>query len=549
MYISKISVKNFRSIDFVENLELNKFNVFVGQNNHGKTNFFEAIEWFYNGSGSVDEIKRKGSKKDDEMFVEIEFTKVQQGLNNMKNEKNRTTLKNKIEDNENVKIICRLNDKQKVERKFFNPKTEEYESTGTGANNFLNDFLPKLQFVKTENNLKEIAKYGKTTEIGQMLSGVISEVLASEDEDYKNFLDIFERLFVGEGSQVSKKLTKIGKDVEAFLKKQFPECEQVEFNVKSPKFDDLLKNFETKVDDGYKTTAQEKGDGMQRALMLAIIQTYAEYRKENEKIKNFVFLVDEAELHLHPTAQRNLKEALMVLAEEDDQVLISSHSSVLISDEFESQKLFRVEKSEHKTNISEIKPSQKQDVVYELLGGSPGDLLLPRNFLVVEGLSESKFLTKVIERFYSDKPKIKILYAEGNHKEIEKSMHGINKAFIPLYEKSSSIYGDRLVLLCDKRDDSKHVDWNNFVNSYNELNERGQIIVLPEVALEIYYPVQWAKSFEELKKIQNQESKIALGREKVRLAEKVGLEISQNQFESEMNVIFEALKKCWDNAF
>jgi putative ATP-dependent endonuclease of the OLD family len=49
MYISKISVKNFRSIDFVENLELNKFNVFVGQNNHGKTNFFEAIEWFYSG--------------------------------------------------------------------------------------------------------------------------------------------------------------------------------------------------------------------------------------------------------------------------------------------------------------------------------------------------------------------------------------------------------------------------------------------------------------------------------------------------------------------
>jgi putative ATP-dependent endonuclease of the OLD family len=62
MYISKISVKNFRSIEFVENLELNKFNVFVGQNNHGKTNFFEAIEWFYSGSiGDLSEIRRKGS--------------------------------------------------------------------------------------------------------------------------------------------------------------------------------------------------------------------------------------------------------------------------------------------------------------------------------------------------------------------------------------------------------------------------------------------------------------------------------------------------------
>lgn len=55
---------------------------------------------------------------------------------------------------------------------------------------------------------------------------------------------------------------------------------------------------------------------MQRALMLSIIQAYADFRREREMAgKNFLFFIDEAEIHLHPTAQRNLKEALLSLSE------------------------------------------------------------------------------------------------------------------------------------------------------------------------------------------------------------------------------------------
>lgn len=46
MKICCIKVDNYRSIKHVD-LKLSKFAVFVGQNNHGKTNFFEAIQWFY----------------------------------------------------------------------------------------------------------------------------------------------------------------------------------------------------------------------------------------------------------------------------------------------------------------------------------------------------------------------------------------------------------------------------------------------------------------------------------------------------------------------
>jgi len=60
---------------------------------------------------------------------------------------------------------------------------------------------------------------------------------------------------------------------------------------------------------------------MQRAVMLSIIQAYAEYRRENGLENNFIFLIDEAELHLHPSAQRALKLALLDIANRGDQIL------------------------------------------------------------------------------------------------------------------------------------------------------------------------------------------------------------------------------------
>jgi putative ATP-dependent endonuclease of OLD family len=46
MKISKIRIENFRSIESAV-FEPTDFNIYVGQNNCGKTNFFEAIEFFF----------------------------------------------------------------------------------------------------------------------------------------------------------------------------------------------------------------------------------------------------------------------------------------------------------------------------------------------------------------------------------------------------------------------------------------------------------------------------------------------------------------------
>jgi len=56
MIITKIIVEHFRSIERIE-IDMDKFDIFVGQNNHGKTNFFEAVEWFYKSKSSSNDIR------------------------------------------------------------------------------------------------------------------------------------------------------------------------------------------------------------------------------------------------------------------------------------------------------------------------------------------------------------------------------------------------------------------------------------------------------------------------------------------------------------
>ena len=88
MKIKSIEIKNFRSIkDAI--IEMSDFNILVGQNNCGKTNFFEAVDLFYNGVPKKVDINSLKFKHDTslEIKVSISFSDCQEGASKMKNEK------------------------------------------------------------------------------------------------------------------------------------------------------------------------------------------------------------------------------------------------------------------------------------------------------------------------------------------------------------------------------------------------------------------------------------------------------------------------------
>lgn len=530
MKICSISILNFRSIKQAE-IICENFNVFVGQNNSGKTNLFEAIEFFYNGLGRGVSLQDIAFDRDidNEVVVEINFSGALGGIERMKNEKNATAMRTALEGND--KVVIRRSSKDIGKRKMIIDGTELNK---LGFDAALNDFLPKFEYIHTRQFYESLTKYAKTTPIGAMLSGVMSVIL-EKSIVYQEFQEKFNALFGSDDSDIRIEFDNLGERVKMNLEKQFPDCTKVRFEVTQPVFDDLLKNFETSVDDGVETLASEKGDGMQRALMLAIIQAYAEFRRQNEDIgKSFLFFIDEAELHLHPTAQRKLKNVLIELCQGIDQIFINTHSSVLVADSHSSQQIFKVEKNNKITTIDSVAEGQKEYIIFELLGGSPADLLLPNNFLIVEGASELELITTIINRFYCDMPKIQVIGANGDTDQAERTINAIEQAYKPL---NRSLYGNKVVILCDKPSAQREGGVNDFKQRHKQLLQNNQLFFLPTCSIEEYYPQPWHRTIAEEDAMN--------GHKKKQLGKLVGREITQHQFESDLETVFQALKECW----
>lgn len=540
MKIKRISIENFRSIKQA-NISVSDFNIFVGQNNCGKTNLFEALEFFFNGyKGDIRELIFKRSS-DLEMSVEIEFSDIQDGLSKMQNEKNKTTLSSKLGDADTACI--RRSSKDIKKRKLYISGNEVVPGTGFDA--ALNDFLPKFEYITTKQYYDSVAKYSKTTPIGAMLSNVLAAILQT-NQQYKEFQEKFSALFESDDSEIKTEFDRIGNNVKAYLEKQFPDTSKVRFEVTQPAFEDLLKNFNTDIDDGIETSAEEKGDGMQRALMLSIIQAYSDFRKQNEDAgKSFLFFIDEAELHLHPKAQRQLKEVLYDLSKDTDQVFINTHSSVFVADNCTGQSIFKIEKSSGETSISEVNESEKPYIIYDLLGGSPADLLLPNNFLIVEGQSEFELFTRIIKRFYADKPSIQIIQAHGDVDQAEKSINAIEKLFTPL---NNNIYGNKLVILMDCPSEQTKGGVDDFRKRYKQLDQNSQIFILDKRDIEQCYPNHEDEVYGNWQKTQEQVDAMN-GKKKKKLTIKVGEAITKNEFENKMTTCFKALERCWELSF
>lgn len=535
MIINKINISNFKSI---KNASLNPemFNIQVGQNNHGKTNYFDALRWFFNGfitGETKEDILRKDSAGD--VLVEITFSGLQDAIDNMTNATKKTALKNIFSNSEDMITIRRsttISDGKK--RELMKPDGTWHDPIG--ADKTWGDLLPKLEYVDTQIRANEINGYTKKSPITEMLSGILGAIIEN-DPNYQEFTTKFQELFGSDKSQVKVELDKLGEKIKVYLQKQFPDGTSVTFDIENPVFEDLLKNFSTKIDDGVVTNIEDKGDGMQRALMLSIIQAYADYRRQNNMTRKFIFLIDEAELHLHPRAQRALKSALIDIAKNGEQVLINTHSSVLISDDDET-KIYQVSKHSSITTISEVEDKDKPYVVYDLLGGSPSDILLPKNFLIVEGVSECRFLQVIIKRFYSEElADIFILAAEGDTNQQCRSMDAVNKVYMPI----RAIYKGKTVILCDKPNQQQQSDFDNFIQSYN-LTENEDYFVLGTSSLEEYYPGSWKKTSLEVDTMQ-------ANREKATYAEKVANEITKEQFELDMPDIYSAITKAKKRAF
>lgn len=538
MKIKNVTIQNFKSIVFLDTLEFTKFNILVWQNNHWKTNFFDALNWFFNWFSKWENKEDLifSSQSNEDISVIITFTWLQDGIENMTNTSKQTALRSIFHSSNELTIRRTTEFEDWKKRQLFNLQNSAWENT-MGADWTWWDLLPHLEYIHTKVSLNDIGGYKNKSPISEMLSWVLTSIIET-DQNYIQLKEKFIELFWSDTSEVRTKLNEISWKVEVYLKKQFPNDTSIKFNVDIPEFSDLLKRFSTEVNDGVPTLVEEKWDWMQRAVMLSIIQAYADFRKDSLIAKKFIFLIDEAELHLHPSAQRALKKALEDISITDDQVFVNTHSSVLVVSDNSNQQVYKVEKIDKETKISTADNVMKMNIIYDLLWWSPQDLLLPSNFLIVEWQSEFYFLDKIIRRFYSDVYwNIKILFARGDIVEQEKRYIRVAETYTPL---NNPIYKDKIIFIFDKPNSSIQSKYDDFKNAHPYLLDDEHLHQIPFETLEEYYPGDWKKTKTQME---------AENLKKTSYAKLVAEHISKEEFERDMPVLKKALDKALERWF
>lgn len=320
MYIKKLTLTNFKGYLGEQTFEFSdKVNYFVGDNNSGKTTIFDAIHVLFSGesiAGYLNNIVQGTSVAVEAELSDVHADKIPQKAIKYANYVSSNGTLTFRKTNIDPKKVLVLNSSSK-DSEFINV---------TGAGNTITAlFDPEPIYADLSND--SVQKFGTTGITGKLLNKVAKKFL--EGEKWAEFVLAHADAFEGGQGSLEYMTMSLRNQINLKIKEQFGEAE-ISFKFEVPNATDLIKNglINIKEQNGVETPADEKGNGLQRALALAIIQVYADMFAYSEA-DEMPFLVDEPELYMHPMAQDKLMKALQRLSV-TNQIFVTTHSPYIL---------------------------------------------------------------------------------------------------------------------------------------------------------------------------------------------------------------------------
>ena len=301
-------------------------NIFIGENNSGKSSIFEAVNFLRNGI-KEDDVHRIKSKLSDgtqpnEACVELAFCgNIQNAILCFAPENKQQTFNNAIDDEQRLKAKRDTASCKKLY--LWKNELQRYEnSTGIDAP-FKTLF--ETNFIWADTNPNDEATFGSTTLCGLLLKEIAQAHINSPA--YQRFRESFNEVFNSPNSDLRQQIATIEQKVQRIFTEQFGQAD-IHFKFDELKIDSFFKNTSIFINDGVDIPMSEKGNGMQRSVALALLQVYAEelaHDEEQGQTKPFYLFIDEPEICLHPKGQTKLLEALLEISK-TKQVFLTTHS-------------------------------------------------------------------------------------------------------------------------------------------------------------------------------------------------------------------------------
>ena len=485
MKLTKLEIHNYRSIKNIV-VECSSLLTLLGGNNHGKSNVLSALEFGLTTSFKPVEqdffaLRQKG---DDELWVEMTFCKLTE---QEKNTFNRYTLSGdticirktaRLSEGE-VKIsyngwvnepekewlrasnagnytsrkaigttglspflspgenLTKKNIKEAQDRYIeqhranlnFQKKLED--TPLLGSPNVGGGILPDFFLIPAVRDLTDETKIKTTTAFGRLMNRAVRE-MAERDERFIKSREQIETVVASlnqrnDSDENPSGLSVLEKNIEEELSTWGV---KVDIEVTPPEIEKLFElGTDIHLNDGIRTTADRKGHGLQRAMIFALLQSWAATIRLDRQAKgdsevaarrpsdSVIFAMEEPELFLHPHAQRKLSDSLREISEKPEhQVFISTHSTHFVA--LEHYKEIAIISKEEPARGSEVRQctdelfegesideDKKQFRLAHWINPERGEMFFARRVVFVEGETEKvviPYLAKKLEMFDSE---------------------------------------------------------------------------------------------------------------------------------------------------
>ena len=389
MKLRWLHIQGFRSIRDIT-FEVDDFLCFIGQNNHGKSNIFQALDMFFSSGtkGVVPDIFfRCPSGGECEVVSEAKFedlTEAEMGklLPWTVDEVLTVSKKYWIDDGgkpqvsyealmkvpkddwlredfekysdrdviSGLPIVEFLPESGRITKQMYKEAIEKYigahpdieyvedrRVNPAGYKQVLDGYLPEFHLVPAVRDVTEETKTSGAALLSRLLNVIISRIARQNPAFQTLEKTVQEIKTLIEGKTPEEKLTEI-RELEERLKQELgPWDVGLNIGVEAPDIERVFQlGTSITLDDGIKTGVSEKGHGLQRYLIFALIRVWAaEARRaqteENREIRerSYIFAFEEPELFLHPQMCRATYESIKQISR-TDQILVCTHSPYFI---------------------------------------------------------------------------------------------------------------------------------------------------------------------------------------------------------------------------
>jgi predicted ATP-dependent endonuclease of OLD family len=416
MKIKKIIIKNYRGIKEKQEIPLSGFSSIVGKNDSGKSiilnvtddNLKELLE---------SKIKSKIKKSDglDEFLNDILFDDsiiIQKIINQPGKSAQKENILIKDFNNADFSMLYTKSDEE------LNQMLEKYNITVPVEGKGRNSKLEKIKYIKkycTENKIPEtirsISDDYKVTSLLPAVELFVSDYGLKADTSFKSHsVSEIQDYFSRETADDTKKLRQVEKEIQKEMNNEAeaiknymldytPSIKKVEI-IPNIIWKDAIKSVGVSFqfdEDEKLIPMSHKGSGYRRLFMVARFRYLAEKNKGN----NIIYLIEEPETFLHPSAQEDLLNSLNDLSE-DNQIIITTHSPVFTgSTDYDSVILCKKEEQSIYEYADEDKKSDFIMHIVDELGIKPSYNLRDHHekIVFVESKNDAMFYDLICKKF------------------------------------------------------------------------------------------------------------------------------------------------------